>query len=245
MTGKAVPCSACGKRIVTGPNSSATPTCLDCKRTRHLGYNADRAGVCWGCGSDFIQSRDNITYCSFECIPLRGLRVWEWRSMVTYGSCRSCEGPFVARGKREYCSPKCRAADSHPPFTKVCILPCEGCGEFVVNKRCPRRFCAACRSLREWKARRESKVKYGKARLLAATLVDYIGHRDKWRCHICTRPVSRAKYDRNESMSKTVDHIVPVSQGGSHEPANLRLAHMICNARRGERGGNEQLMLVG
>ena len=31
----------------------------------------------------------------------------------------------------------------------------------------------------------------------------------------------------------TVDHLVPVSKGGSNADANLRPAHRVCNSRRG------------
>lgn len=33
----------------------------------------------------------------------------------------------------------------------------------------------------------------------------------------------------------TVDHLVPRSQGGTHERGNLRAAHRSCNSRRGAR----------
>lgn len=32
---------------------------------------------------------------------------------------------------------------------------------------------------------------------------------------------------------------------GKHDPANVRLAHLGCNSVRGNRGGGEQLLLVG
>lgn len=48
-------------------------------------------------------------------------------------------------------------------------------------------------------------------------------------------------------MSVSLDHVVPLSQGGAHDPANVQLAHLTCNVRKGaqlvERG--EQLMLTG
>lgn len=46
-------------------------------------------------------------------------------------------------------------------------------------------------------------------------------------------------------MSPSLDHIEPLSLGGAHDPANVRLAHLKCNNDRSNRGGNEQLMLVG
>lgn len=42
----------------------------------------------------------------------------------------------------------------------------------------------------------------------------------------------------------TIDHLLPVSAGGDDVRANVRLAHFICNSRRGS-GGIVQLALVG
>lgn len=38
-----------------------------------------------------------------------------------------------------------------------------------------------------------------------------------------------------DPMSKSIDHIVPISRGGAHEQSNLQWAHLICNIRKGAR----------
>lgn len=53
-----------------------------------------------------------------------------------------------------------------------------------------------------------------------------IFERDGWLCGICGEPVAVG--------DATLDHIVPISLGGSHEPSNVRLAHSLCNSRRGD-----------
>jgi 5-methylcytosine-specific restriction endonuclease McrA len=68
--------------------------------------------------------------------------------------------------------------------------------------------------------------------------------RDRWRCHICKRrlsPNTKWPHPRRPSL----DHLVPLSLGGLHERANVKTACVSCNASRGNRGGNEQLMLIG
>lgn len=68
--------------------------------------------------------------------------------------------------------------------------------------------------------------------------------RDKWICQICrTRIGKRLKFPHPRSA--TIDHIIPVSEGGDHTRSNCRAAHLICNVRRSNRGGGEQLALIG
>jgi 5-methylcytosine-specific restriction endonuclease McrA len=72
----------------------------------------------------------------------------------------------------------------------------------------------------------------------------YICERDGWRCQICGGKVSP---DRSypDPLFGSMDHIIPVSEGGDSSTANLRLAHLRCNLSRRDRGGNEQLLLIG
>ena len=66
--------------------------------------------------------------------------------------------------------------------------------------------------------------------------IDRLGARDRWRCGICGVKVTRAE--------ASVDHILPISKGGGHTYANTRIAHRLCNVRRGNRGA-AQLRLLG
>jgi 5-methylcytosine-specific restriction endonuclease McrA len=54
---------------------------------------------------------------------------------------------------------------------------------------------------------------------------DRVAKRDGWRCGICGGKVTLEDW--------SLDHIVPLSQGGSHTYANVTLAHNLCNIRRG------------
>ena len=42
----------------------------------------------------------------------------------------------------------------------------------------------------------------------------------------------------------TIDHVVPLSLGGSHTPANVRAAHFMCNSRRSNRGAAQMRLLA-
>jgi hypothetical protein len=60
--------------------------------------------------------------------------------------------------------------------------------------------------------------------------------RDGGICHICGKRVSVKSF--------TLDHLIPVARGGPHVATNLRVAHKVCNSRRGTGRLPAQLLLV-
>lgn len=74
-------------------------------------------------------------------------------------------------------------------------------------------------------------------------VLSVIAERDRHKCGICGKKVPDVAWPH--PMSASLDHIIPLSQGGSHAPSNVQLAHLRCNTAKGNRGGNEQLLLIG
>lgn len=74
--------------------------------------------------------------------------------------------------------------------------------------------------------------------------VQRLALRDGWSCHLCGARVDPSLIGTKDKMRPSVDHLVPISDGGLDEMANTRIAHLRCNARRGA-GGTVQLLLVG
>lgn len=72
-------------------------------------------------------------------------------------------------------------------------------------------------------------------------LVAYLMKRDHGRCGKCREPIRAKKGPRGPSIG----HIIPVSLGGEHALENLQPEHLDCNQRAGNRGGGEQLLLIG
>lgn len=59
-----------------------------------------------------------------------------------------------------------------------------------------------------------------------------IGDRDGWICGICGLAVDKALRFPDQ-QSPSLDHVIPLVLGGEHSRANSRIAHWICNVRRG------------
>lgn len=71
-----------------------------------------------------------------------------------------------------------------------------------------------------------------------------IAERDKWKCSLCGGRVLKSKSSPHP-RSASLDHVIPLSLGGAHDPSNVSLAHLLCNTTKSNRGGGEQLALIG
>jgi len=57
--------------------------------------------------------------------------------------------------------------------------------------------------------------------------LDEIFERDNQTCYLCGKAVTR--------RDATMDHVIPITKGGPHTRANVKLAHRGCNARKSDR----------
>lgn len=55
--------------------------------------------------------------------------------------------------------------------------------------------------------------------------------RDGWICQICKKRVDK-RFKGLHPMARSLDHIIPLSRGGSHIYKNVQLAHLGCNSSK-------------
>lgn len=93
---------------------------------------------------------------------------------------------------------------------------------------------------RRWYAANQDKVRAGYDKRRALKLAASVGEVDLdalWVandgcCQLCGDQIDRT-IKAPLAMSASVDHIVPLSRGGSHEQSNLQWTHLVCNKRKG------------
>lgn len=146
------------------------------------------------------------------------------------GRCERCRERILTQGRRasRYCSDACEATAQGfaAGYCRECAAP------YVVaaTRASVTRYCSdECR--RRNRRRRDKQARSKRIRAAGPREVIDLAHvakRDGWRCHICKRKVTR----RNWSL----DHLIPLSDGGPHTHANVALAHVLCNSKRGARG---------
>jgi 5-methylcytosine-specific restriction endonuclease McrA len=167
-------------------------------------------------------------------------------------ACDNCGGVFeTTNSKQLYCSKKCREvknADNAKARSRnyysqlypdgIKRKPCGWCGETLEvpaqKTLASRKYHEAC-SLEAQRARyriktvkRQSKTK--PSRLAADQVLREYGSA----CHICREEIDLT-LSRTSKMGLTVDHVIPLSKGGSDELDNLRPAHWICNNRKSDK----------
>lgn len=142
-------------------------------------------------------------------------------------ACELCGEPYVpkrhGRPDQRWCSKSCAQAwrnGGRPPYEK----------RIVVGM--PRKL-----QLRRMRSQRRTETWDG---VTDAEIFE----RDHWKCGICGKRIGKS-FKAPHPRSKSIDHIVPLSEGGDDTAANKRAAHLLCNTTRCNRGGGEQLALIG
>lgn len=148
---------------------------------------------------------------------------------------------------RKFCSSAC-AQEAHRIAPKPHVVrPCSSCGTPFSHKFRSTKRCVDCRRLYAKAKSRRGGDRHSKR--LREVFVEHVSvldlaERDGWRCHLCRRNVSN-RWRYPDKRSPSIDHLVPVSQGGEHSYRNTALAHLGCNMRKAARAMGEQLRLVG
>lgn len=139
--------------------------------------------------------------------------------------CVVCGSESRTIQSRRFCSPRCEAHfnrhEGNPPTSK----PCATCGTPIdltetgragYRRRATTKLCPGC-------ARRNRDA------MTPAELAE----RDGTACGICGETVDLALRRSDSPMCPSVDHIMPRALGGTDDPANLQLAHLTCNVKKG------------
>ena len=173
--------------------------------------------------------------------------------------CGVCGAHFTWIGPRRSLCDACRQIGKSIAVVQIRIglerYICAGCAAEFTRKPTKGqrpRWCPDCKQGRGWRrANRDSiNARWHKRRVLleGGEIEDFtpveIFERDRWRCGICRKPVKKDLAHPHPGAA-SIDHIVPVVEGGGHTRANVRLTHLRCNLSRGPRGGGEQLVLIG
>lgn len=163
-----------------------------------------------------------------------------------------CDASFIKNGNRIFCSSKCAVAyrikaNSRIGFADACPVyfhDCPDCGRKVCrsNRATVMKKCNICGPLARRAVDARKNHKRRSARKLDLTVSD-LAKRDGKRCHICKKIID-INLPGNTRFGPSIDHLIPISWGGTNDANNLALAHFICNTVRGNREPAQLLLIA-
>lgn len=191
--------------------------------------------ICAHCGRHTAVSRPGLKYCSAKCSAIVAGRASARASrkpmpVVLYTGPRHAQPPIVwVRTTRRLTSGRCRTCDAWFVSTTADVTCSPDCN---VQRQAELK--------RIQRARRRARKRDAFVENVSPKKVFT---RDGYRCHLCgnkTDPTQVVPHPR----APTVDHVIPLDSGGTHEPSNCRCACFRCNCLKGNRGGGEQFLLI-
>lgn len=214
--------------------------------------------ICPICGTKFTGTGKR-KYCSRQCCDRADRIAENVRERVRRSErqrpprpakvCPICGDSFSASPhvSQVYCGMDCRTRASRArirvPAPKVIVNKrCERCGEGFgcsAGKSKVQKYCSHACAKRAGHRNHEH-VRRARKRNAYVAPVSFaaIAMRDGWRCGICGKPVPKKAVVPNP-LAPTLDHIIPLAKGGTHEPKNVQLAHFLCNSVKSDKGGGQ------
>ncbi|GAA2545753.1 5-methylcytosine-specific restriction endonuclease McrA [Neomicrococcus aestuarii] len=157
-------------------------------------------------------SRSSLTCC--EC----GKKMWEHKTSAPQGIAKCLD---------------CRIGDGHNLTGYKHGCRCDACKASKAEKN--RKYKEEFRAIHgigpssKWK--RDNGGMPPRVEWIDRKVRRTIYERDNWICWLCNEAVDDTALPRS-NYYPSLDHIIPRSKGGDHNPENLRTAHMYCNAKR-------------
>lgn len=220
-------------------------------RQRHNERNAARMRARRDAGKGETQEAHRLRMAGYRAAVRSGVRP----------ACLSCGSTFDRIKLERHCQ-ACTPAvvQSRPQTHNICACGsaartprakrCSGCEAALRREDMRARYHAdkAAQGDGRTPAKWRAAVDRRSARLAHAYIEDIdvrvLADRDQWRCHICGYKVPR-KATHPNPKSASIDHLVPVSEGGEHSYRNTALAHLRCNLAKNVKAIGEQLRLIG
>lgn len=169
--------------------------------------------ACQHCSAAFVSSTDTARYCSRAC-RIRAKRA------------RAHSTDYMREYMRAYTRKRAGLVSR--------TIECRECGSafeaarkkaYCCSPECSKRFSRRCRDY----AKRTTALPFEKLSPRS------VFERDGWTCQECGVPTPEAKRGTTEPNSPELDHILPLSRGGTHTYANVQCLCRQCNMRKGAR----------
>lgn len=212
-------------------SAGLVPLCQICSQpiTRRIRKSRDSGRCCSrACGFEMMRRERSASRAD------RLARLAEIRKASRQRKCIECGGVFEAQASAKFCSHQCSVRSK---AAKKAERACQECGSKFLpvygDKR--RNFCSEFCATRHFK-RVTKGVARAKSYGAQSEPINPIAvmERDGWTCHICGEDAPRELRGTMRWNAPELDHIIPLSAGGSHTYDNVACAHRSCNLDKGD-----------
>lgn len=260
-------CPTCGVSFEVRMNAKAQKQ-IYCSRVCAAG-GIKPTSTCQHCGREYKPKHNGDNkkmYCSRECaFASKSARKIErqvfslFNKLLTMKKCICCGKQLAVNIKGGYCSDECRrevarvksrlrGESNHRPIA----FKCKQCGVDVTTSysRPRKAFCSDSCSNKHQRKKRPDQTTHRKRARYYGVEYQYVNKsrvfdRDSWTCQMCGVKTPRRLKGRYVDAAPELDHIIPLSKGGSHTYANVQCACRRCNGLKGNGKDTGQISLFG
>ncbi|MEU0847725.1 HNH endonuclease [Streptomyces flaveolus] len=168
--------------------------------------------TCRHCGREAVVTKRAAQYCSHDC--------WYEASHAKHAQVELAWKPILVAPRAV------RVIVLRPLRRRWFSVSCPECSAWFVTDNPNHQYCTLRCSRRAHKAKRRALEREA---FVAQVKRRQVYERDQWICQLCRKPVARDEVVPHPK-APTIDHIVPLARGGTHEPVNVQLAHYLCNS---------------
>lgn len=250
-------CKDCGSSIRQGSERCRSCSFIRQTQQRHEARIARQTRTCIGCGVSFVRTRkkrDAGKYCTRECAFAHSATRY-----AANNARRRAEGRIKAQ-ERAFMAAEERARRSAVRSMRSSVVRlqaslatvdrvCRVCGKgfqrplfrpgrhSLCSRECRRE---ASRQIRRQRRRKHGHDRRHTDRAKRAGVAYIYGitqtkvfTRDRWTCQLCGCRTPKRLKGRNMPRSPEIDHIIPISLGGTHTWENVQCACHACNMEKG------------
>ena len=159
--------------------------------------------------------------------------------------CRECKKKYSPKIKTEsfFCSRDCKDKNRKKEEKAKRVASkserlCIGCNGIIPKTaRADKKWCSTeCSStVRGHTSNTQRRIRTSEG-IESFKRID-IYERDGWICQLCKKSVNPKLSFPNPACA-SLDHVIPLSRGGTHKTSNVQLAHLRCNTSRGNKVEN-------
>ena len=228
-------CKWCGRKYKRR-SDARTDTCS--KLCARKWINNKRCKIC---GEKIIGKGYHKHYCSRDCFDMSKIGICIdcgesfKRQKISLIRCNKCSYEYwLQRGRDNYYKnaeeSNKKKRDEYIPIPRDYERICPECGKiyYTTQFNNSKKYCSLRCSGKVCRRRRRTRLKKG---FVEDIYFKDIWKRDKGKCQICGKRVHK-KWNMNDSLLATLDHIIALANGGKHEYSNIQLACMLCNSKK-------------